>query len=518
MKTLKNLQDKTPEELISLVNSLVENYEQKLQQRDTFIDALQQELQLAKLRHYGRKSEKDLDGAIQSDLFDEAIAPNNSDEIETVEASITVSSHKRKKSGRKPLPKDLPRVQQIHDLADNEKVCCCGVELTQIGTETSEQLDIIPAKVQVIEHVRLKYACKACEETIATAAAPKLPIPKSIATPGTLAHVLVSKYKDHLPLYRQESIFQRMGVDIARNTLSNWVIKAADVVLPIYQRLQQNIIDYDIAYADETRVQVLKEPGRDATSHSYMWTVIGGPPDKRSIIYHYDPGRAHTVIEDILLDFKGYLHCDGFTGYDTYAADHDVQLIGCWMHGRRRFAEIVKMTKSKGLAHKAVALIAKLYKYEKHIKENNYSVEQTYQYRIEQSKPALDTFKQWLNDNYHKVSPKSPIGKAIKYCINQWPKLISYLEDGRLEIDNGLSERTIKPFVIGRKNWMFSTSIAGVKAGQIIYSIIETCAAHKIEPYAYFRYVLTTLPQMKHGDSAESLLPFNIDQELIKKY
>ena len=183
-------------------------------------------------------------------------------------------AHQRKKSGRKPLPKDLPRVQQVHDLAECDKTCACGVELTQIGTETTEQLDIIPAKVQVIEHVRLKYACKSCEETIITAAAPRLPIPKSIATPGTLAHVLVSKYKDHLPLYRQESIFQRMGVDVARNTLSNWVINAAEVLLPIYERLQQNIIDYDIAYADETRVQVLKEPGRAATAHSYMWTFM----------------------------------------------------------------------------------------------------------------------------------------------------------------------------------------------------------------------------------------------------
>ncbi len=518
MQTQNNLQEKTKEELINMVNSLVDCvdvYTSKLQQRDTFIKTLEQALALSKQRHYGRGSEKNLSGAIQGNLFDEVVIPTNTAEITTADETITVPGYQRKKPGRKPLPKDLPRVQQIHDLPEDQKTCHCGCQLSKIGQEKSEQLEIIPAKVRVIEHIKLKYACKACEETIKTASMPKQPIPKSIASPGLLAHVLVAKFKDHLPLYRQENIFQRMGVDIARNTLAHWVIKSSDVLLPLYQLLQSNIIDHDIAYADETRVQVLKEAGRAPESQSYMWCFLGGSADKRSIIYHYDPGRAHTVIEDILNNFSGYLHCDGFSAYDCYAVDHDVKLAGCWMHARRRFAQIVKMTKSEGLAHKAVAMIATLYRIEKYMKSQGYNTKQIYQHRKKQAKPLLDKFKQWLDTNQSTVLPKSPIGQAINYCLNQWDKLTRYLEDGRLEIDNGASERAIKPFVIGRKNWLFSHSVAGVKAAQVIYSLMQTCQAHNIEPYAYLRHVLTHLPNFSTQSEQQALLPFNIDKKLL---
>lgn len=516
METRTDLQGKSNEELILMVNSLKENFAKKLQQRDAFIKVLEQALALAKQRHYGRGSEKNIDDTIQGNLFDESSLPDNTDEIIKTDEHIHVPAHLRKKPGRKPLPKDLPRVQHIHDLPADQKTCHCGCTLSPIGQETSEQLDIIPAQVRVIEHIKLKYACKACEETIKAASMPKQPIPKSIASPGLLAHVLVAKFNDHLPLYRQEAIFQRMGVDIARNTLAHWVIKSSEVLLPLVQLLQTNLIEYDIAYADETRVQVLKETGRAAESQSYMWCFLGGPPDKRSIIYHYDPGRAHTVIEAVLDKFSGYLHCDGFSAYDSYAIDHDVELVGCWMHARRRFAEIVKMTSSKGLAHEAVAMIANLYRIEKTMKTQDYNPNQIVQHRQKQAKPLLDKLKQWLDTNQPTVLPKSPIGQAINYCLNQWDKLTRYLEDGRLGIDNGLSERAIKPFVIGRKNWLFAQSVAGVKAAQSIYSIIQTCRAHKIEPYAYLRYVLTQLPNLSTQADYQTLLPFNIDKTLLK--
>jgi len=248
-----------------------------------------------------------------------------------------------------------------------------------------------------------------------------------------------------------------------------------------------------------------------------MWCFIGGPPDKRSIMYHYDPGRAHTVIEHGLEDFSGYLHCDGFSAYDSYAIDHEVKLVGCWMHARRRFAEIVKLTTSKGLAHKAIAMIASLYRIESHIKQHDYTPEQTYQYRIQHAKPKLDTIKQWLDANVNKVLPKSPLGQAIAYCRNQWHKLTRYLDDGRLEIDNGLSERKIKPFVIGRKNWMFCNSVAGARAAEIIYSLIETCQMHGIEPYAWLRYVLAKLPSLSTEVQLQLCLPFNIDKYFLDR-
>lgn len=518
MKAVADLQKKPRDELLQIISSLtqtVDAQQEKLRQRESFIKTLEEMLALEKQRRFGRKSEKNVEGIYQGSLFDEAIMPENPVEVEQAEETITVPEHTRKKRGRKPLPKDLPRIQQIYDLPEADKICACGCELTRIGEEKTEQLDYIPAKVQVIEHIKLKYACKHCHDTIKTSPMPKQPIPKSIASPGLLAHVLVSKYKDHLPLYRQEAIFQRLGIDIARHTLSLWMIRCGECLLPLYKLLQHQITTYDIAYADETRVQVLKEPERPPDTQSYMWCFIGGPPDKRSVIYQYDPGRAHTVIESVLEDFQGYLHCDGYVAYDTYASDHEVKLTGCWMHARRRFVEITKTTKKEGLAHQAVATIAKLYRIEKAMKAQHLRAEQIKAYRLKHAKPILDQFKAWLEKHLNTTLPQSPIGKSIAYCLNHWHKLICYLEDGRLDIDNGLTERAIKLFVIGRNNWMFSNSVAGVEAGKIIYSIIQTCQYHQVEPYAYLRYVLTHLPNMQTEQEIEAILPFNIDRKIL---
>jgi transposase len=465
---------------------------------------------------FGIKSEKSKNLAETS--FDEAIEPDNTSEVETAEKEISVAAHKRKKGekpGRKPLPEDLPRIQQIYDLEASQKVCACGCQLIKIGEELSEQLDIIPAKVQIIQHIKYKYACKGCEETIKTAPGPKLPIPKSIASAGLLAHVSVSKFKDHLPLYRQENIFRRMGVDIARNTLSLWIIKMAQVLTPIYKLGQDIIVGYDVAYADETRVQVLKEPNRKAEDKAYMWCFIGGAPEQRCVIYHYNISRAHTVIEEMLEEFSGFLHCDGFSGYDAYAIDHPVKLLGCWMHCRRNFFEIARSTKSKGLADAAVKMIGKLYEVEHEMGEKGFSFEQRYNHRQLYSKPLLDEFKVFLDENFKKVLPKSPLGQAFFYAINQWSKLIRYIEDGRLEMDNGFTERKIKPFVIGRRNWLFCNSIAGARAAEILFSIIETCDLHGIEPYAYLRFVLTEIPYAKTVEDIERLMPFNIKPEQL---
>jgi len=464
---------------------------------------------------FGTKSEKSKN--LPNETFDEATEPDNTPDIEITEQEIFVAAHQRKqgKPGRKPLPAHLPRVRQIYDLEASEKICSCGCQLSKIGEEISEQLDIIPATVQVIQHVKYKYACQACEDTIKTAKGQKLPIPKSIATAGLLAHVSVSKFKDHLPLYRQENIFRRMGVDIARNTLSLWMIKTAQILTGLYKLAQDIIISDDVAYSDETRVQVLKELNRKAEDKAYMWCFIGGSPEKRCVIYHYNISRAHTVIEEILEGFSGYLHCDGFGGYDAYASDHDVKLIGCWMHCRRKFFEVARSTKSKGLAHAAVQIIKALYDIETEMRDQGLSVQQRYDYRQQYSKPLLEQFKTFLDENRTKVLSKSPLGEAFTYAVNQWPKLIRYIEDGRLEIDNGLSERKIKPFVIGRKNWIFCNSIAGAKAAEVLFSIIETCELHKIEPYAYLRFVLTKIPYAKTVEELEQLMPFNIKPEQL---
>lgn len=510
METVENLHAKTPEEIQALFQKL----QRTIAEQHQTIESLRYQLNNALRHRYGKKSEKD--NPNQPSLFDEITLPDNVEELIKAETEITVASHQRKKPGRKPIASDLPRIQQVYDIPESEKTCDCGCHLTKIGEEITEQLDFIPAKAQVIQHVRYKYACKTCEETIKTAKGPKQPIPKSIASPGLLAHIAVSKFCDHLPLYRMEGILQRMGVDIARNTLSHWMIKISELFLPLYKLLQYNIITYDIAYADETPVQVLKEPDRPAESKSYMWVFIGGSPEKRSIIYHYDISRSHAVPLQILDDFKGWLHCDGHSAYDTYAkVNLAVMLLGCWMHCRRKFHDVAKSIKTEGLAHKAIKKIAKLYRIEDEIKQKCTSPQAVYEYRQEYSKPLLKEFKQWLDDNIHHVRPKSPLGDAFGYALNQWEKLTCYVNDGRLEMDNGESERKIKPFVIGRKNWLFCNSVAGAKAAEIIYSLIETAKYHNVEPYSYLRYVLTRLPNITTESELEMLLPFNIDRTLL---
>lgn len=502
MISSNNLQQKSKEELINLII-----------QQDTFISNLQAQLALAKHRHYGKKSEKG--DSIQPSLFDEATMDNQA-EVEAVDEALTTVTYNRKKSNKpRALPKDLPRVEQHHDIAEEDKICNCGCTLERIGQDVSEQLDIIPAKVQVIQHIKYKYACKSCEQTVKTAK-PKQPIEKSIASAGLLAHVMINKYQDHLPLYRQEQIFKRLNVDIARNTMANWMIKSGELLVPIYNLLLDNINNYDLAFADETIVQVLNEENRQAEQKSYMWCFIGGPPDKRSYIYHYYKSRAHTIIETLLPDFKGYLHCDGYQGYNTYANDHECILVGCWAHVRRKFVEITKAIKASGIAHNMIALIAKLYAIEKKLKAEKKSIDEIYQCRQKKAKPILEKIKRILQDNVDKVLPKSPLGQAISYALNQWPKLEKYIEDGRLEIDNNRSERMVKPFVIGRKNWLFSQSVKGIESGQVIFSLIETAKAHNLQPYNYLRYVLEKLPYAKDLADIEMLLPYNLNQDQIK--
>lgn len=513
MLSLEEIKTKTAEELQQLLLEKDKVVEQHIKENAR----LRHHLNMLLQQRFGKQSDK-LDNPHQGYLFDEDRLPATEEVTPSEEdnAFITVDKHQRKR-GRKPLPKELPRIQRVHDLSDEEKQCACGCQLTQIGDEKTEQLEFIPAQVRVIEHVQLKYACKTCEETIRLASKPKQPIPKSIATPGLLSHVLVSKFCDHLPFYRQENILQRMGIDIARASLCNWTLKCADLLTPLINIMQREMCAYDIGYADETTVQVLKETERPASSKSYMWLFAGGPPEKRSFIYQYDPSRSHAVAEAFWSGFKGYLHTDGYQGYQTLFAKSDINGVHCWAHARRKFVDIIKVTKKATLAQWAVKHIAKLYALEKQMKQGVYITDQIASFRQKKGKPLLEQFKRWCDEHLTTVPPESPIGKAIKYCLKYWDNLMRYIEDGRLDIDNNLSERAIKPFVMGRKAWLFHDNPKGAKAGAVIYSLIETCKAHKIEPYAYLKYVLTKIVDCESDEDYEKLLPFNVCPELLLK-
>ena len=502
MKTNDSLDKKSPAELITIIQSLQQENHQ-----------LHEKLQLALQARFGAKSEKQVNDR-QLNLFDEAHLPEDMNDIETAEEEISVPSHTRRKSGRKPLPDYLPRIERYHDLAEDEKTCACGCALTHIGHECSEQLDFIPATVQVIKHIRLTYACKACEETIKTAPVPKSPIPKSIATPGLLAHVLVSKYADHMPLYRQEGILQRFGIELSRGTLASWVIKTAQLLKPLVTAMTETIINYDVAYADETVLQVLKEPDRTAQQTSYMWLFHGGPPDKHSFVYQYHPSRRQSIPVAFFDGYQGYLHSDAYAGYNALTANASVHSVACWAHVRRKFIEVTKLSKKNGIAHTVVKQIAKLYHIEQQAKQKQLSSEQIKQLRQHKSKPELDKLHAYLNAQLINAAPQSKLASAISYTLTLWQRLNAYLDDGRLEIDNNATERAIKPFVIGRKNWLFANSTEGAKASAIIYSLIQTCQQHKLNLYRYFRYVLEKIPLMTQQDDMCSLLPFNCQDDI----
>ena len=473
---------------------------------------LQEQLNLALARRYAASSEKI--SPDQYRLFDEA---ETDTEVELEDDKIIVPAHSRKKGGRKKLPENLPRVEVVHELSGAELICPFdGATLTEIGAVTSEQLDIIPAKIQVTRHVRKQYACS-CGQSIKTAALPRQPIPKSMASPGLLAHITVSKYQDALPLYRQETILRRIGVDIPRVTMANWMIQVGILIQPLINLLRDRLLEYDIIQIDETTVQVLKEPGKQAESKSYIWVQRGGAPEKPVVLYDYGPGRNAEVPKRLLGDFKGYLQADAYTGYNAVVAANGLTRVGCMAHARRKFTDALKAqgrNKKRGKAHRGLSLIRKLYRIEKQVRK--LKPPERYAHRQRHARPVFYEMRTWLEVTLPQIAPSSATGQALNYLHNEWDRLIRYLDDGRLEIDNNLAENAIRPFVIGRRNWLFSTSVKGVKASANLYSLIECAKINGLEPYAYLRHVFTELPKAGSVEAIEALLPGDLDMDQIK--
>jgi len=481
---------------------------------------------LEQIRHlraqlFGRKSEKlrSEGGPEPLPLFDMP-EPDVREEAEPVR----VETHQRRKGGRKPLPEELPRVEIVHDLAAEEKVCGCGRELSRIGEEVSEQLDIIPAKIQVLRHIRPKYACKACEgvedDGPAVKIAPVLPqiVPKSIASPGLLAFILTAKFIDHTPFYRQEKQFLRLGVEISRTSMCSWAMQAAAACTPLLNLLRDEVLDGSYVNIDETTLQVLQEPGRDPTAKSYMWVFRRGDPERKVLIYQYHPTRSGDVARAFLGEFQGIVQTDGYSGYDFLDHVRDIRHIGCWAHARRKFMDVINAqgkNRKTGAADVALSFISKLYKLEKEARAKELSPAEVYQMRQAEAGPILAEMHQWLVKKSVQTPPKGLLGKAVSYALNQWPRLIGYLEDGQLAPDNNAAENAIRPFVVGRKNWLFSGTPEGAEASALLYSLIETAKANHLEPYAYLRQVFEKLPRASSLEDFEALLPWNMKMELL---
>lgn len=517
LKSLLIKQQESNAQLRSENRSIVDKNEQLSTENQHYKEkvlSLQEQLNLALARRYAASSEKLSPDQIR--LFDEA-EQATVEETDTEQARISVPAHTRKRSGRKKLPESLPRVDVIHELRKDARVCPHdGKVLKEINTVISEQLDIIPAKIQVIRHIRKQYACE-CGQCIQTAPLPAQPIPKSLASPGLLAHITVSKYQDALPLYRQETILQRIGVDLPRATLANWMVRAGILVQPVINLLRDRLLGYDIVQMDETTVQVLKEPGKTAQSKSYLWLQRGGPPETPVLLFDYDPSRAQSVPQRLLAEFKGYLQTDGYEGYNAVVAMNGLTHVGCMAHARRKFSEAVKAQgkkKQNGKAQRGLAFIQKLYRIEKQARM--FEPEARHRHRQQHARPVLDKLRYWLDEVLPQVPPTSATGKALNYLHNEWPKLVRYLDDGRLEVDNNQAENAIRPFVVGRKNWLFSDSVNGVKASANLYSLIETAKANGLEPYAYLRYLFTALPRATTVEAIEVLLPGTINPDQMK--
>jgi transposase len=472
---------------------------------------LQEQLNLALARRYAASSEKI--SPDQYRLFDEA---ETDTKALSEDDEVIVPAHSRKKGGRRKLPKTLPRVEVVHELSADELICPHdGATLTEIGEVTSEQLDIVPATIQVIQHIRKQYACD-CGQCIKTAALPKQPIPKSMASPGLLAHITVSKYQDALPLYRQETILRRIGVDLPRATLANWMIQVGVLIQPLINLLRDRLLEYDIIQMDETTVQVLKEPGKQAQSKSYIWVQRGGPPDRPVVLYDYDPGRSAEVPKRLLENFKGYLQADGYDGYNAVVAANGLTRLGCMAHARRKFTDAIKAqgkNQKRGNAHRGLSLIRKLYRIERQARK--LKPQERYARRQKHARPVFDELRTWLEVTLPQIPPSSATGQALNYLHNEWDRLIRYLDDGRLEIDNNLAENAIRPFVVGRRNWLFSTSVKGVKASANLYSLIECAKINGLEPYAYLRHVFTELPKAGTVEAIEALLPGDLKKDHI---
>ena len=482
------------------------------------VNWFEEQFRLLRHKQYGPSSER-FEG--QQAMFNEVEEAHTSEDEQQEAPDTEQITYQRKKPVRHPLSKDLPRKREVHDIADDEKTCdCCGNELHVIGEEVSEKLDIVPAKATVIEHVRLKYGCRGCETGVKTAPVPASPIPKSIATPGLLAWITVSKYGDALPLYRQVSILKRLDVEISRATLANWMVRTASLLEPLYEALKAQLLQQPAMMADETTVQVLKEPGREATATSYMWLYRNAAHSQPVLIYEYQPGRGSEHPLTFLQNYRGYLQCDGYSAYKRLARlQPDIRLVGCMAHARRKFKEAYDaLPKNKQQATskpgQMLALIRKLYAIEKRVRSKP-PAEKCLS-RQNDARPVMDKMKAWLEKQAPKIAPKSKLGEAIRYMQNQWVYLERYLDSGLVDIDNNASERAIKPFVMGRKGWLFSDTVAGAKSSAILYSLIETAKQNGHEPYAWLRHVLTVLPSRAKGSDFTDLLPMNIQPESLR--
>jgi transposase len=503
-----------PNDVDELKRKIVSLYEQ--------LEALTETVLLLQHRSFGRKAERPTVPE-QRELFAATLEVEEIRAISPTEAAsyrIPVREHTRKKRGRKPLPENLPEIVIVHDIPEEQKVCC-GEKMNRIGEETLVQLGVIPPQFYRIRNVRPKWGCGICdgEQTeppvVRIAPPPRQLFPKSIVTPELIAWVLTGKWVDGLPAYRLEKMLRRYGMEISRETLCVWMRQAAERVLPLLGLLREQILAGDVVQVDETTVQVLREPERAATTKSYLWAFRGGDPKRPSLVFQYHPSRSGQVPLEFLKGYEGVVQSDGYDGYGELGRQPGVVHAGCMAHVRRKFVDAAKVAKGGGLAAKALEYIRRLYGTESEARKRQLGPEERQALREREAKPVLKEFKGWLERTALETPPKLALGKAINYALSEWVRLERYADDGRIEIDNNLIENAIRPYCVGRRAWLFHDSPQGAKAGAALYGLIETAKASGLEPYHYLRYLFTKLLEMKPDDEYAALLPTRLKAQDI---
>ena len=477
-----------------------------ISEKDKLIQDLKDKINLLQKKQFAPKSE--VKTSEELGLFNEAeeLNKNNQDNSEDELEEETDENKKTRKKRRARLPAHLPREEIVIDLDEKDKVCAHdGTDLVKIGEEVSEKLCIIPAKAVVKKTIRIIYGCPCCDESIKTPPPPATILPKSMASASLIAYIAIAKYVDGLPLYRQEAVFARIGVEITRQSMARWIIQVSLKLMPLYNLLQDLLLAKNYLQMDETYVQVLKEDGKKATSKSYMW-VRHAPGVNPIVLFNYFSTRSGEVPIELLSGFKGHLQVDGYDGYARVCEENKLVRLGCNDHGRRKFDEAFKTSGGKAIGKKGLIFYKALYKIEERIEF--FCPEERFRIRQEESKPILNEMKVWVDDKRKTITPKSVGGKAINYFHNEYKYLIGYLEDGKLNISNCGVENKIRPFAVGRKNWLFSASVEGADASAMFYSLVETAKANDLEPFDWLTKVLEKLPHANTVEDYEDLLPF----------
>ena len=492
-------------------DAYIEHLENTIKDLQNQVSNLTEMVMLLRKEKFGASSEKtpkQVEG--QLSLFNEAELEADDSISEPITKDVKGYKRIHSKTKREELIKDLPIREILCESAPEEQICPgCHSELKPLGKETvREELEYIPAKLQIVRYVRMAYECPKCKHTdhpyIHKALTPTSLLNHSLASPSSVANVMYQKYVNSVPLYRQEKDWEQLGISLSRATMANWVIRCSqDYLMPVVEHLKKELLSRDIVHCDETPVQVLKEEGKKPQTKSYMWLYRTGNDAKASVIlYDYQPSRNGDHAVTYLKDFKGFVHSDGFSGYNKLK---DITRCGCWAHLRRKFIEAIPNKKAQGASLTSAEIgrdyCNQLFKIEESLQE--LSPDERYQKRLELEKPVLETFWCWLeNLTFLKGSA---LGKAVIYAKNQKPYMENYLLDGRLSISNNAAENAIRPFIVGRKNWLFADTPKGASASAAVYSLIETAKANGLNVYTYLEYLLLYMPDIDWHNEPELL-------------